>query len=193
MKQFLVLAWFSLVIAGCATAKKVEPMGTPTRDGSHGEETSRSTKGSPEVPPATPIDYEALKRTVGLNRPKHQLGYIEKRFDGCGPQFGMLSGVCQRQWLISIQYRLLCRDSEGTVSEAISPSQLQAIPNQALSWKLKGLEGKSQTDQDGHGEVLTVSTISQKSQRLKLSNGDDFLYLNAGEVERLITPVNWCK
>ncbi|MBX9766286.1 MAG: hypothetical protein K2X47_03365 [Bdellovibrionales bacterium] len=146
----------------------------------------------PEDSPIEPIDFEALKKTVGLLRERQHLGYIEKVFDGCGPQFGLLAGSCKRHYLISVQYRLMCRDSEGTVSEAISTADLQAIPNQALAWNLKGLEGQSSTDMEGYGEVLTISTISQRDQRLKLSNGNDFLYLRAGEVERLVTPVTWC-
>lgn len=157
--------------------------------------TGRVTRGTTESLEAEiePIDYDALKRTVGMNRPKQELGYVERPFEGCGRQFGLADGSCQRRLLVSVQYRLLCRDSEGTVSQVITAADLQVIPNKQLSWNLKGVQGQSYTDFDGYGEVLTVSTTSQRNQRLKLSNGNDFLYLRAGEVDRLVTPASWCK
>lgn len=177
---------------GNRTLKKAEAPAKSKKAGVAGAVPYENPQSPPDEAPIEPIDYDLLKRTVGLIRERSHLGYIEKAFDGCGPQFGLPSGACKRHYLISVQYRLMCRDSEGTVSEAISARDLQAIPNQALTWNLKGLEGQSSTDMEGYGEVLTVSTISQREQRLKLSNGSDFLYLRAGEVERLVTPVTWC-
>ena len=175
-----LLAFFVCALGACSSQ--------PVRD----ERVNPARAVPQQTPPQTSFRFEDFKKTVGLQRPRTQLGYIEKAFDGCGVQFGLESGQCERSLLVSVQFRLMCRDSEGTVSVAIAPEDLEPVANQTLAWAIKGVNGEIQTDSEGYGEILFISPISQRQQRLKLSNGTDFLYLNAGEVSRLVTPVTWC-
>jgi hypothetical protein len=38
-----------------------------------------------------------------------------------------------------------------------------------------------------------ASPESQKAQRLRLTLDNDFLFLRAGEVKKIVAPQNWCR
>jgi hypothetical protein len=150
------------------------------------------------IPPETdsserPIDYLGLHRSLGLEREKHELGYAEKSFDTCSVGYGYSStNNCQKAVFVSIHFQLLCRDSEGTVSTAIAREDMQPLSGRSLKWNLKVARGTMQLDSEGYGQIKTIVSRSQKGERLKFAVDNDFVYVRAGEVKRLVTPKNWC-
>lgn len=139
------------------------------------------------------IDYVGLQRSLGMEIPLQNLGYKEKVFETCSAGYGYSSThSCRRQYLVVINIHLQCRDSVGTVSEGVTNADLTPIAHKTVRWTLKGAQGSSQTDADGYGQIMTVSNSSQKQQRLKLAVGNEFLYMRANEITRVVTPRPWC-
>lgn len=140
------------------------------------------------------IDYLSIQRLLGLDRGFDQLGYIEKVFETCQVGYGYPNNTdCQRKYFIVLNFKLVCRDSEGTISTVLTDSDLKAIAGETVTWSLKSSNGKLVTDQEGYGQIITTAFDSQKNQRLRLTVGSDFLFTKAGEVGRLIAPKSWCK
>jgi len=141
----------------------------------------------------TSIDYVGLQRALGMEIPQEKLGYKEKVFNTCEAGYGY-SGTqnCHREYMVVINVHLQCRDSEGQVSEGVRNADLTPIANKSLKWTLKGIQGNSQTDSDGFAQIMTVSSMSQRQQRLKLAVGNEFLYMRANEITRVVTPRPWC-
>lgn len=148
---------------------------------------------SPEEPRKikSKVTLQELKRQLGLNG-SDQLGFQEKVFSPCSIGYSAPDETCSDKFLVIVNFRVQCRNSEGTVSTALEESDLFPIKGASLSWRLKGLDGVSRLDDHGFGQIETVSVISQKKQWLRLSNGDDFLNVRAGEINRIVTPKNWC-
>ena len=169
---------FSLVfiLVGCQTApKQTEPVAE-----------------APEDTQAT-INYTSLKKHLGLSRSDSDLGYKEARFNTCDKGIGLPNAdVCEQNYLVTVHFRLQCRDSQGTVSQALTSSDLQAIAGKNVSWNLKGVNGTAKTDSSGFAQITAISPISQKTQRLRLAVGTEFLYIRAGEINRIVTPGTWC-
>lgn len=139
------------------------------------------------------VDYEALKNSLGLSRAAESLGLVEKSFNTCQVGFGY-SGTrnCRRLYFTVIHIHLLCRDSEGTVSTGIDRADQMPIAGRSVTWTLQGNRGTSQTNSDGFAQIQSVSSKSQRAQRIKLSVGNDFLYMRANEITKVVTPKSWC-
>lgn len=155
---------------------------------------------APEVPGATSepvtaisIDYLGLHRSLGLERPAEDLGFMEKSFNTCAVGYGYsASRDCHREYFVAAHFQLLCRDSEGTISTALSRDDMKPLSGRTVTWTLDGARGTLQLDGEGYGQIKTTFVKSQKAQRLKLTVDNDFVYVRAGEVKRLVTPRNWC-
>lgn len=139
------------------------------------------------------IDYIGLQRSLGMEIPQNKLGYKEKVFNTCEAGYGY-SGThnCHREYMVVINVHLQCRDSVGQVSEGVKNADLTPISKKAVRWNLKGVQGTAQTDSDGFAQIMTVSSMSQRQQRLKLAVGNEFLYMRANEITRVVTPRPWC-
>jgi hypothetical protein len=141
----------------------------------------------------TTIDYVSLQRAMGMEIPAESLGYKEKAFDTCQAGYGYSSVQnCHKEYMVVINIRLQCRDSEGTVAEGVSNADLTAIANRPVRWNLKPNQGVTNTDSDGFAQIMTVSARSPKTERLKISVGNEFLYMRANEITRVVTPRPWC-
>ncbi len=139
------------------------------------------------------IDYEALKNSLQMSREREQLGFSEKPFNTCDAGYGYSkSQNCHKEHFVVIHFRLLCRDSEGTISTILTEDDLQPLDRRTVRWTLQGVQGTVQTDSQGYGQIITAATNSQKSQRVKLAVGSEFLYMRANELQRIITPRPWC-
>ena len=139
------------------------------------------------------IDMDGLRNFLKLNRKFSRLGYAEKVFNTCEVGYGFSSTHrCRTKTFVVLQFQLMCRDSEGTVTEALTPDDLRAISNQSVKWTLKNLAGKLITDSEGFGQLVTLSNQSQRYERLKLTVRNDFLFMKAGELTQMITPKSWC-
>ncbi len=141
----------------------------------------------------TAIDYVGLQRALGMDIPIYKLGYREKTFDTCQAGYGY-SGTknCHREFMVVINIRLQCRDTEGTVSEGVTNADLTPIASRSVKWKLRGAQGATQTDSEGFAQIRAVSARSQKTERLKLAVDNEFLYMRANEITRVVTPRPWC-
>lgn len=136
------------------------------------------------------IDIADVKQSLGMGRSRDQLGFLEKGFDPC--RVTQTGSGCGTQYLVQIHFRLQCRDSEGTVSVALTENEIFPIADRELSWKLKGVEGTSQTDESGYSQIEVISPISQEKQWLRIGSKDQFLNVRAGEITRIVTPRPWC-
>lgn len=190
MKQQLLMASMLFVLFSCGTKEKSrEPRGplTPAEVVDVGP-----TRGSRERIEER-VDIVALQSVLEMDR-NRQLGYREKKFNTCEVGAGYsAANNCRQKTFVLIQFQLLCRSSEGTVSEVITPADLQPIANQSVQWTLKGAVGETSTNDRGFGEIAMVSADSPRTQRLRLTVGNDFLAIRAGEIQQLITPGNWCR
>ncbi len=139
------------------------------------------------------IDVDGLKTFLKLNRKHDRLGFVEKKFNTCEVGYGYsATHNCRTKTFVVLNFQLLCRESEGTVTEALTPQDLRAISNQDVKWKMKNLAGRLITDGEGYGQIATLSNQSQRFERLKLSVRNDFLYMKAGELTQMVTPQSWC-
>lgn len=149
------------------------------------------SEGSPAE--AISIDYLGLHRALGLERNSEDLGYAEKSFDTCEAGFGYsASSACRREYFVVIHFQILCRDSDGTISTALGRDDMKPLGGRSLTWTLPGQRGVMSLDGQGFGQIKTTFPKSQRLQRLKLAVDNDFVYVRAGEVKRLVTPRNWC-
>ncbi|MES2855038.1 MAG: hypothetical protein V4692_04195 [Bdellovibrionota bacterium] len=174
--QFAVLA--VIFVSGCASQPKKEPVQAPVEVA---EEEIR-------------IDYLGLQRHLGLDRNSNELGYAEKTFDTCTVGYGFSSSRdCQQKRFATVNLRLQCRDSEGTISTGLAASDLLAISGKRVRWALNGLAGSAQTDGEGYAQIAGIFSTSPKQQRLRIAVGTQFLYMRAGDITRVVVPKPWCE
>lgn len=155
---------------------------------------------NPQVPvqennsvPEDRIDLNSLQRLLELDQNIRMLGFNEKTFNTCQVGFGFSTNKnCQKKYFIMIHFKLMCRSSEGTISTILTEDDLTPVAAQKLTWYLKNLSGSVKTDSSGYAEIAVISNKSQKLQRLRLSNSNDFVLLKAEEIKSLIVPINWC-
>ncbi len=135
-----------------------------------------------------------MQKALGLEKPETWLGYTEKPFNTCQVGYGYSKvNNCRPKHFVVVHFQLMCRDSEGTVSEVVRSADLIKNGGRQVRWNLKDLNGNLETDGLGYGQIHVISSQSQKQQRLKLTVENDFLYLRAGEVNRIVTPRTWCR
>ncbi len=161
-----------------------------------------ATTTKEEIPPPTPpvqtpdgfqVDVNGLSKFLGMDISKNSLGYFERRFNTCEVGFGYpKSRDCQNLYFVVINYQLLCRQSQGTVSETIDSSSLPAVRNKTGRWSIQNRMGTAQTDTEGRGQIKGIFARPQRNERLKLTIQNDFLYARAGELKQALTPTEWC-
>ena len=139
------------------------------------------------------IDMDGLRRSLGLDSAPSDMGYKEAEFNTCSAGFGY-SAVddCAQKIYAIVRFRLQCRDSEGTVSTGLGASDLIPIANKSVKWALGSKSGDDLTDQDGYGEAEAVFVKSPHHDRLRLAIGNQFLYVRADDVTRIVVPRPWC-
>ncbi len=189
MKIYTSLLLSCAAVVGCASHEKTSapPQGDP------GVLIHAPRPGVDLEPIDAPIDYLGLRRFLGLERTRDDVGYVEKSFETCKVGYGYsTSRNCQRAVFVTIQFQILCRDSEGTVSQAISRSEMRPLSGRTLRWQLKKSRGSMELDGEGFGRLDAIVAASHRLERLKISVDNDFVYVRAGELRRLVTPRNWC-
>lgn len=171
-----------LILSACTTTA---PQKTPTAT----------------APPPSPvddareanIDFESIKRQLNMDRERTVLGIEERSFNTCEMGYGYSkSQKCRTQNLTVINFRLLCRDSEGTISTVLTESDLRPLERRSVRWNIQHSKGTTYTDSDGYGQILMAFNGPQRSQRVRIAIGNEFLYMRAGELQRVITPRPWC-
>jgi hypothetical protein len=181
---------FSFILSSCASkgTKTVEVPASNAVEKRTPDQVSEKENGAENV------DFMGLQRSLGLERDPTYLGYVERPFNTCEVGYGYSkSHHCRQKYFVVIHFQLMCRDSEGTVSQVVRAADMQANSNRSVRWNLKDLAGHVSTDSEGYGQIAAVSGQSQKQNRLKLVVASDFLYLRAGEVQKIVTPRSWCR
>ncbi len=144
--------------------------------------------------PAEIIDYDGLQRSLGLSRGLSEYGYQEKDFATCDVGYGYSSTHrCRKNIFVVIQIQLLCRDSEGTVSTTLRYDDMTPLTNRSISWELAGDRGTLTLDGQGRGQIRSIFAATPREKRLKISTQNDFLYMQAGAIRRVVTPQKWCR
>lgn len=139
------------------------------------------------------IDIISLQKFLRMDYPAGKLGYFEKTFNTCQVGFGYSSTEnCHQMYSITVHYQLKCRHSEGSVNTILSDADLTPIESSNVKWYLKNEQGLSATDVSGFGQIQLVSKQSQRNQRLRIAVGENFLYLRASEITKVVTPQDWC-
>ncbi len=180
---------FIFLFAGCAGKTVSEKQSTQAQ---------RNT--APIITPTTSIekteeviDVVSLQKYLRMDYPKEKLGYSEKTFNTCDVGFGYSSTQnCRRLYSISIYFQVKCRQSEGTINTVLTDADLTPIESSNVRWVLKNVEGLSSTDSFGYGQIQAISTQSQRQQRLRLGIGNNFLYMRASDITKVVTPKDWC-
>lgn len=140
------------------------------------------------------IDTWAIRRALKLDREPTELGYKEASFNTCEMGYGYSSSsMCQRHTMAVVHFRIQCRDSEGTVSQAVGAANLRPI-SAPVKWTIGSWNGVVTTDGEGYGQIVSIFPKSPSSLRLKLAAGTQFLYLmHASEAGRVVVPKQWCE
>lgn len=182
------MKWIGIVaLAALATACSSAPVESPIYKG------KTTLPSEPVSNEQTSIDYVGLQRAMGMEIPMEKLGYREKAFDTCQAGYGYsTTHNCHREYMVVINIQLQCRDSEGTVANGVTNADLTAIANRPVRWNMKPNQGVTTTDSDGFAQIMTVSARSPRTERLKIAVGNEFLYMRANEITRVVTPRPWC-
>lgn len=191
MRQYIfaLLTAFAVITTGCSTTPPAGP--------------ESNTYEPPPSPKARQlgfdlndydIDYDGLQRYLKLQRRSSKLGFEQKSFNSCQVGYGLPKAeMCQRLHYNVVHFRLQCREQEGTTSTVQTHVNTAPIANETLHWTLERAEGNVKTDSEGFGQIRAITYKPAAKQRLKISNGEDFLYLRAGELTRVVTPPEWCR
>ena len=139
------------------------------------------------------IDYIGLQKELGLEFAANNLGYREKSFNTCEAGYGYSpTKNCRKAFFSVLIFQLMCRDTEDTVSSVVLESQMFPLSNRKVRWVFKDQQGLIDLDNLGFGQIMTVMSQSSVAQRMKLAVDNDFLYMRASEIKRIVTPRNWC-
>lgn len=164
-----------IVLAGCTTAQKSEGP----------QDTSRAGQQKSQA-----IDVDKLQSALDMDRSADELGYKEKAFNAC--KLGLSSSQCQNQYLSVIHFRLMCRNSVGTV-QSVSNYELTPVVSDNVRWTLGLYKGRASLDEEGYGRIRVITPGSSRSQKLSLQIRDQALGVSANEITRLVLPKDWCE
>jgi hypothetical protein len=146
------------------------------------------------VPVATPkpftepINISEVKSRLNMNRSVRELGFREQRFNRCDY---VQDEQCRDNYVVLVHFRLLCRESEGTV-DTVASSDLIPIRSEGVAFKLGNTIGRTETDADGYGQVEVIRPKSALRERLRLTIDERFVAVPAIETSRIVVPENWC-
>ena len=191
-KRIYTTALLAFLSSSCATHSNHKTHGSNEKLVTIKENNMHTSAVSPKSVERV-IDYPSVQRLLKLDRSFTELGFSEKIFDTCQVGFGYAADSdCQKKYFAVVHFKLVCRDSEGTISTVLKDEDLKAISGENVNWYLKNANGSTMTDSEGYGQIITTTNESQKNQRLRLAVGADFLMTKASEAKRLIAPLSWC-
>lgn len=181
MKILILMLCLLLMACSSTPSKPAKPMPVPAEKMEKEEEADAS------------IDAIGLQRELKMDYSLQNLGYREKSFDTCRAGYGYSrSNNCRIRYMAVINFRLMCRDSEGTVSKIISEKDMFALGHRKVKWTLSNQQGSLDLDSEGYGQILALQSKSPARGRLRLTVDNDFLFIQANEAKRIVTPKNWC-
>lgn len=174
------LGFAAFLLSSCTTAPKPSP---PVDD---------QFQLQVEAPPVNETAEQVIQR-LGILRDAEDLGFMERTFTGCLEKLGadqVLRKECRNRYVTLVHFQLLCRDTDGTVSEV--PANLNPIVSNFLRWQLGNNKGTTQTDERGYGQLRVISDVPNGGKRLIIHMGRQFFGLTVNEITRLILPKQWC-
>jgi hypothetical protein len=143
--------------------------------------------------PEENIDIPGLQRSLKMDHAVESLGFKEKMFSTCAVGYGYSSSHrCRNLQFTVLNFRLQCRDSEGTVS-LVTNEELTPVAAQPVRWAVGSIKGQINTDGEGYGQVVLIAPKSQRSARVRLSTANDFLLMRADQIKRVVVPQFWCR
>src|SRR5689334_12754734 len=138
--RFLIAGLFFGFAAGCAHRA---PM--PEFAGSH--EVIVRQPGSANAASITDVQQQ-----LGMNRSVMDLGMEEKQFDSCTTPIKDGMGKCGPRYMAVLNFQIVCRDSEGTVSEVVT--NFRPLVSDHIEYQLAGGRGVLKTDSNGYSQLL---------------------------------------
>lgn len=191
--KFIFCLSLVLFVSACASTPSEESGGEKVLlpPPAHPEDETSFTEGEPGIPP---VDYVGLQHILDMDRAPTSLGFKEKSFDTCVVGHGYShSDACRTEHFAVIHFQLMCRNGDETSPNvALSSSDYRPIANRTLDWTLSKRKGHIQTDESGYGQIRMAFKDNPREQRLKINLGQQFLYMRAGDIERVVTPPVWC-
>lgn len=198
-----------LLVSGCATDDKVEthPEPTPVIVLEKRQTPDVPNELSSEVssavneplaifntyrPSMSTQEYDLLRKDLGIQKDFNLMGFSESAFQTCTVATAGAPSTCRIDYYSNIHFLLLCRDAHESLQTAFDASRMQPLGNRTVKWNLKDQEGVIVLDDKGYGRIKLKSPSSQKAERLKLSIDNETLYVQAGEIGRVVTPPDWC-
>lgn len=188
-----------LFVAACATGPSPDDLPRPGVV-LNSPEWMKANPPAPERGPASfssssdeNIDEVQLQRELGLNREPEELGYEEKTFDTCAVGYGYSSNSrCRKQVFGVLHFQLLCRDTNGTTLESVTRQAMAPLSLRSVDWTIHDQKGSLNLDSRGYGQIKMISKKSEKTERIRLTLGNDFLSMRVNEINRVVTPKDWC-
>lgn len=144
-------------------------------------------------PTMSPQEYDLLRKDIGVQKDFNMMGFSESAFQTCKVTAPGAPPDCRIDYFSNIHFLLLCRDAHESSQTAFDASRMQPLGNRTVKWNLKDQEGIIVLDDKGYGRIQLKSATSQKAERLKLSIDNETLYVQAGEIGRVVTPPDWCQ
>lgn len=183
--RYLFLLSILYWLTACGTQPKAPVM--PESPVSYPVETTESFEPQ--------IDYDRLQTHLKMDRDTESLGYSEKSFATCEVGYGYPSNRnCGKDYFVLIHFQLMCRDSnQETHYTALGSSDMQALKGRQVKWSLHKSSGTLRLDDRGYGQIRTTAASTLKHKRLKINVGNDNLYMRASDINKVVTPSNWCE
>lgn len=186
----LLLLGLSTALINCASQQVYIPMQATEPEAKKRTEVTRYLASDSS---AINVDYYGIQKELGMVRSADTLGFEEKKFNTCEIGYGYSpTKDCQTQYFTVLQFQLLCRDTEGTISHTVTSAQMQPLSNRNIRWQMNGTNGDLLTDSYGYGQIITVSKKTQTKNYIKMISNNDFLYTKLNEIRRIVTPSPWC-
>ena len=146
-----------------------------------------------EKPKAAQLDKKQLTKQLGLYRDKTEIGFKQITFNDCSiPRQFRKNSECSTQFLAMINFRMRCRDSEGTVEQQVTNYELTALTSDNIKWDLGSLSGTTKTDSRGFGQVIVRSWSRVDNKQFRLTANGQIMGVSAKQVRQFVLPKYWC-
>lgn len=178
--RFSLVYTISLLCA-CATAPKDDE--APIYDSSQ--------QSSPED---ARLDKTKLADSLGVLKDVEDIGFHQVSFNDCSiPRRFRKGSSCSTQYLAVINFRMRCRNSEGTVEQQVSQYELTPLVSNSVKWGVGKLEGNTRTDSRGYGRAIIRSWTPVDSKLFRLTANGQVMAVTAKQVRQFVLPRYWCR
>jgi hypothetical protein len=138
-------------------------------------------------------DLNQIQSALGMERSPGELGFTEKMFDSCKTRVPGGGERCGNRFFSVLNFKLSCRDSEGTVDTVASAATAKPLVSDKVEYQLAGARGVLQSDRDGNVQLRMVTTQPLRGQRLVVTVGRQFFGKEISEITQVILPNYWCE